>query len=66
MALFGYILQIFCVALVWFLPESPKLLIELNRFDEAEAAMRRIARFGGTEFDPISLNQINNGVRSSM
>ena len=64
--MFGYVQQIICVMLVWFLPESPKLLVELNRFDEAEAAMVRIAKFGGTEFDPVALNEINNGVRNSM
>ena len=64
--MFGYIQQVICVILVWFLPESPKLLVELNRFDEAEAAMVRIAKIGGTQFDPIALNQINNGARSSM
>ena len=64
--MFGYVQQVACVIFVWFLPESPKLLVELNRFDEAEAAMTRIAAIGGTQFDPMTLNQINNGARSSM
>ena len=63
---FGYVLQAICACLVWLLPESPKLLVELNRFDEAERALRRIAWFGGTEFDPMSLNDINNGARQSI
>ena len=66
LAMFGYILQIICVGFVWFMPESPKLLVELNRLDEAEAAMIRIAWFGGTTFDPFDLNEINNGFRTTM
>ena len=62
-ALFGYVLQVICVILVWFLPESPKFLIELNRLDEAEIAMLRIAWFGGTEFNPFELDDIDNGNR---
>ena len=62
-ALFGYILQVICVLLVWLLPESPKFLVELNRLDEAEVSMRRIAWFGGTEFDPFELDEIENGNR---
>ena len=62
-ALFGYILQIICVLLVWLLPESPKFLVELNRLDEAEIAMRRIAWFGGTDFDPLEFEDIDNGNR---
>ena len=65
LALIGYVTQILCVALVWFLPESPKFLIEQNRLDEAEAAFNRIAWFGRSRFDPIELNGINNGVRRS-
>ena len=42
------------------------MLVELNRFDEAEAAFIRIAWFGKTEFDPMTLNNINNGVRSTL
>ena len=61
--LFGYILQVICVLLVWFLPESPKFLVELNRLDDAEVSMRRIAWFGGTEFDPFELDEIENGNR---
>ena len=53
-----------CVCLVWFLPESPKLLLELNRLDEAEAAMIRIAWFNGTKFDPFELSNLNTGIRS--
>ena len=49
--------------LVWFLPESPKFLIELNRLDDAEVAMRRVAWFGGTEFDPLEFEDIDNGNR---
>ena len=66
LALFGYVLQIVSVCVVWFLPESPKLLVELNRLDEAEAAMIRIAWFGGKTFDPMELNDINNGHRTTL
>ena len=66
LALFGYLLQCLSVIFVWWLPESPKLLVELNRFDEAEAAMVKIASIGGTRFDPMSLNEINNGARNTM
>ena len=35
----GFVLQTFNVIAVWFLPESPRLMIELKRFDEAEVAL---------------------------
>ena len=66
LAAFGYFLQIISVSLVWFLPESPKILVELNRLDEAELAMIRIAWFGGKDFDPMDLNDINNGARTTL
>ena len=35
----GFVFQTFNIITVWFLPESPRLLIELKRFDEAEIAL---------------------------
>ena len=51
---------------MWFLPESPKFLLELNRLDDAEAAMIRIAWFNGDSFDPFELSELNTGVRSPL
>ena len=66
LGIFGYLLQILCVGFVWFMPESPKILIELNRLDEAEAAFIKVAKIGGTNFDAFDLNEINNGFRTTM
>ena len=66
LALLGYVLQIICVCLVWLLPESPKFLLELNRLDETEAAMIRIAWFTGATFDPFELSELNNDARSPL
>ena len=41
----GFALQTFNVITIWFLPESPRLLIELKRFDEAEVALKKIAKW---------------------
>ena len=56
-SLAGYVFLVISCLLVWFLPESPTQLIELNRLDEAEAALLRVAWVGGNvhKFNPEKL-----------
>ena len=43
----GYGLVLYSTAAVWFLPESPRVLIDLNRVDEAQEAVNKIAKWNG-------------------
>ena len=47
--LFGFFLQIFNVITIQFLPESPRLMVELGRLDEAKASFEQIATWNGQE-----------------
>jgi len=47
--LFGFGLQIFSVITIQFLPESPRLMVELGRLDEAKASFEKIAKWNGQE-----------------
>ena len=43
LAAIGYCMEILTAILIWFLPESPRALVDLNRIEEAEIALRKIA-----------------------
>ena len=45
----GFALQICNLISLQFLPESPRLLVELGRLDEAKAAFQKIAKWNGKE-----------------
>ena len=45
--LIGYLLQIWSLFASFILPESPRLLIGLRRFDDARVSFRKIARCNG-------------------
>ena len=47
--LIGFVLQIFSVITIQFLPESPRLMVELGRLDEAKASFEKIAKWNGQE-----------------
>ena len=49
--LIGFAIQLFCTVSVQFLPESPRLLVELGRLDEAGVAFQKIAKMNGQDFD---------------
>ena len=53
----GYCVQILAAATFWMLPESPRLLAELNRFDECKKNLEIIARWNKAKlnFDPKML-----------
>ena len=46
-SLIGYVFLLISCLLVWIFPESPVQLAELNRLDEVEAALLRVAWIGG-------------------
>jgi MFS family permease len=45
----GFALQVFNFIAIQFLPESPRLLVELGRLDEARVAFEKIAKWNGKE-----------------
>ena len=49
----GYILQIFASIAVWFLPESPVLLVQQRRLEETRRSLRTIAWMNKCDFSPI-------------
>ena len=59
-------MQICTVCLVWFLPESPRALVELNRYEEAENAIRHIAWWTNRQSDvtPGLLNSVDEIVNA--
>ena len=47
--LIGFVLQVFNVITIQFLPESPRLLVELGRLEEAKVSFEKIAKWNGQE-----------------
>ena len=60
-AVIGYCMEFVTAILIWFLPESPRVLVELNRYAEAEAALRRIAWWTNKQSE-ITSGMINSAV----
>ena len=50
----GYLVQLIALTCFWFLPESPRLLAELNRLQECQESLTAIAKWNRAEleFDP--------------
>lgn len=47
LSLVGYAMQVFSCVAVLFLPESPRLLVELGRYEEARQSLEVMARVNG-------------------
>ena len=66
-SLIGYIFLLISCLLVWIFPESPVQLAELNRLDEVEAALLRVAWIGGKkeQFNPLVLKDLDVGLQKN-
>ena len=63
----GIYFQIFTLATVWFLPESPIYLLKRKRYQELKEALEYIALWNGTklgDWDALGLTQDNDGEKN--
>ena len=66
LVLAGYIEQVICLATCFFLPESPRLLVAMNRLGAARESFRSIAGINRKQLEWDSSDFRKDGKRSTM
>ena len=62
----GYLLQMFASIAIWFLPESPVLLVQHRRLEETRRSLRTIAWMNDYDFAPVHSFEFIAELRKSL